>query len=176
MFFTKGIKKLVSIIGYNYAIVSDTIKYRNRIVNYTGHDTNNCVIPIYISTKLVKWYTNIDESVPVGIALLNKQGRPVILINDACDNYTFKDVIIKHELGHIKRGHLTSYSTISKLDRELHADIYAVNTLGYGRVMSWLYDYKRRLQFYGDSLTTVTCRIKNLNRLYGTGFSVFKKL
>ena len=37
MFFTKGIKKLVSIIGYNYAIVSDTIKYRNRIVMKTDN-------------------------------------------------------------------------------------------------------------------------------------------
>ena len=44
MFFTKGIKKLVSIIGYNYAIISDTIKYRNRTVNYTGHDDNSCIV------------------------------------------------------------------------------------------------------------------------------------
>lgn len=174
MFINRSIKKLIRSISYNYAIVADTISYRNRIVSYTGHNDKD--IPIYISTRLVKWYTKLGEDIPVGIALLNKYGNPVILINTACENYIYKDVIIKHELGHIKRGHLTSYTELSKADRELHADTYAVNTLGYSKVLNWLLDYKTRLAEYPETKNIIDCRIRNLNKLYGTSFSVSKRL
>jgi len=174
VFINRSIKKLISSISYNYAIIAYTISYRNKIVSYTGHNENN--IPIYISTRLVKWYTKLGEDIPVGIALLNKYGKPVILINSACENYAHKDVIIKHELGHIKRGHLTSYTTLSKVDKELHADTYVANTLGYSRALNWLLDYKTRLAEYPEMKNIIDCRIRNLNKLYGTSFSVSKRL
>ena len=164
-----SIRKVIKSISYNYAVVADTISYRNKIVSHISHMSSD--IPIYISTRLVKWYTDIDEEVPVAIALLNKQGNPVILINETCEHYQYKDIIFRHELGHIRRGHLTGYHTLSKLEKEQQADIYAVNILGISKVLSWLMDYKNKLSNYPETKKIIDCRIKYLMRIYRVDFS-----
>ena len=168
MSFYRSIDKFISICKHNYAIIADTISYRNKKVNHIDYFTDN--IPIYISTRLVKWYTKIDNSIPVGIAIYNKQGNPVILINEACEHYVHKATLLRHELGHIKRGHFGSFKNLPKEEREFQADVYAANTIGVNKVLSWLSDYKVKLSDYPETRKLIEGRIRRLITCYGVEF------